>query len=109
VLLFFFVKVTDAGAVVHAGVGVDGAGFHEDMIDQSCLAGRAMSYERDVANVLDFLSHSDFLHNPQAAEINTPLAAAPSTLVFQSPSQRGPSGRSESGVETLEYAIRIAN
>ena len=38
VVLFFFVEVADAGAVVDARLAADSAGLDEQMIDERCLA-----------------------------------------------------------------------
>ena len=52
-MLFFFVEVADAGAVLDAGQAIDRAGAGQDFIDQCGLAGRTVSTENNVANLLD--------------------------------------------------------
>ena len=57
VMLFFFVEVADAGAVIDAGLAAHGARLHQQMVDERGLARRAVSTNRDVANILDVSSH----------------------------------------------------
>ena len=53
VLLLFVIEIADAGAVIHAGGASDRAGGGEDFVDQRGLAGRTVSTENEVANLLD--------------------------------------------------------
>ena len=53
--LFFFVEIADARAVIDVRQPVDRAGLRQHPIDQHGLAGRAVSADNDVANVLDLI------------------------------------------------------
>ncbi len=57
VMLFLFVEVADAGAVIDAGLAGDRARLHEQVIDERRLARRAVSADGNVANVVDVLGH----------------------------------------------------
>ena len=52
VVLFFFVEIADARAVVDAGRAGDGAGEVQHLIDQRGLAGRAVAAEEQCCGCL---------------------------------------------------------
>ena len=57
VMLFLFVEVADARAVVDARLAAHRAGLHQQVIDQRRLARRAVPANGNVANVLDVPGH----------------------------------------------------
>jgi hypothetical protein len=59
VVLFFFVEVANARAVVDAGLATDYAGLDQEMVDEGRFTGRAVAAYRDVANVVNFSRHDD--------------------------------------------------
>jgi hypothetical protein len=57
VVLFLFIEIADARAVVDARLTGHGARFHKQMINERSFAGRPMSTNCDVANLFDFPRH----------------------------------------------------
>ena len=53
VVLFFFVEIADARAVVDAGRPLDRSGGGENVVCQRGLSGRSMATKSNVADVLD--------------------------------------------------------
>ena len=57
VMLLFFVEIANAGAGVDTGFPIHGSAVHQQLIDQSRLAGVAVSTNCKVPNIRDIPDH----------------------------------------------------